>query len=140
MITGILLTSLATLWLLAHQTVKHRFAELKANLPTIHKSAIAAPTDIDEPPQLIALCIDLMRKSHCTDPYETLSPEEQQMVLHAHAVDKLPIWMSRYWALPLSPRNRDILGQLRQVKTSRPKRRQEHYGAVKALLRSRDES
>ncbi len=131
---------MAALWLIAHQIVKQRFAALKADLPTIHKSAIAVPPDEDHPPQLVALCVDLLRKSHCTDPFDTLTPAEQRMVLHAHSIDALPAWMSRYGALRLSKANRAIFHQLRQVKSSQPDRPKEHYGAVKALLRSRSES
>jgi len=134
------LTSVAALWLIAHQIVKQRFAALKADLPTIHRSAIAVPPDEGHPPQLVALCVDLLRKTHCTDPYDALTQFEQQMVLHAHAIDALPAWMPRYAALRLSRTNRAILDQLRHVKSSQPERPKEHYGAVKALLRSRSES
>lgn len=131
---------MAALWLIAHQIVKQRFATLKADLPTIHRSAIAVPPDEDHPPQLVALCVDLLRKAHCTDPFQTLSQAEQRMVLHAHSIDALPEWMSRYAALHLSKANRAILNQLRQIKSSQPERPKEHYGNVKALLRSRSES
>lgn len=134
------LTSVAALWLIAHQIVKRRFAALKADLPTIHRSAIAVPPDEGHPPQLVALCVDLLRKSHCTDPFEALTAAEQQMVLHAHAINVLPAWMSHYAALGLSLKNRATLEQLRYVKSSQPERPKEHYGAVKALLRSRSES
>ena len=130
---------MAALWLMAHQIVKRRFAALKADLPTIHGSAIAVPPDEGHPPQLVALCVDLLRKSHCTDPFQTLTMTEQRMVLHAHSIDALPEWMSRYAALRLSKANRALLNQLRQVKSSQPERPKEHYGAVKALLRSRSE-
>ena len=131
---------MAALWLVAHQMVKRRFTSLIAVLPSTHRSAIAVPPDEDQPPQLVALCVDLLRKSHCTDPYEMLTPAEQRMVLHAHAIDAAPVWMSRYAALFQTRSNRAILEQLRHVKSSRPERKKEHYGAVKALLRSRTES
>ena len=130
---------MAALWLMARQIVKRRFAALKADLPTIHGSAIAVPPDEGHPPQLVALCVDLLRKSHCTDPFQTLTMTEQRMVLHAHSIDALPEWMSRYAALRLSKANRALLNQLRQVKSSQPERPKEHYGAVKALLRSLSE-
>jgi hypothetical protein len=135
-----MLISAAILWLFAQRTVKQRFAALEADLSTTHGSAIAVSPAEDTPPQLVALCVDLMRKTHCTDPYEALSPSEQKMVLHAHALDVLPAWMSRYASLRLSSPQRAILVQLRQVKSSQPERPMEHYGAVKALLRSREES
>jgi hypothetical protein len=131
---------MAALWLIAHQMVKRRFTSLTAILPSTHSSAIAVPPDEGHPPQLTALCVDLLRKSHCTDPFETLTPAEQHMVLHAHAIDAAPAWMSRFAAVGLSKANRAILDQLRRVKSSRPERPKEHYGAVKALLRSRSES
>ncbi|MFT7106352.1 MAG: hypothetical protein ACJAVT_000871 [Yoonia sp.] len=62
------------------------------------------------------------------------------MVLHAHAIDAAPAWISHYSALRLSKPNRTILEQLRRVKSSRPERPKQNYGAVKALLRSRSES
>jgi hypothetical protein len=62
------------------------------------------------------------------------------MVLHAHAVDALPAWMSRYAAFRLSSKNRAILDQLRHVKSSRPNKPQQHYGAIKQQLRSRSEN
>jgi hypothetical protein len=139
-VSVIVLTSAAALWFFAHKLVKQRFADLEAHLPTTHGSAIAVPPYGDHPPQLAALCIDLMRKQHCTDAFETLNPEEQRMVLHAHAIDVLPTWISRYGAWGLSSSNRVILEQLRQINTSRPTHAPEHYGAVKALLRSREES
>lgn len=136
----LLLICLVALWLFAHQSVKRRFAGLKANLPAIHGSAIIVPPDEGHPPPLAALCIDLMRRSHCTDPYETLSLAEQRMVLHAHALEVVPAWMSRYAALGLSKRNRTLIAQLRHVQDSRPHQKPQHYGAVKALLRSREEN
>jgi hypothetical protein len=133
-------TSMTAVWLIAHQMVKRRFTSLITVLPSIYSSAIAVPPDEGHPPQLLALCVDLLRKSHCTTPFETLTPAEQHMVLHVHAIDAAPAWMSRYAALRLSKPNRAILDQLRRVKSSRPERSKEHYGAVKALLRSRSES
>lgn len=140
MLSVFLLISMATLWLFAHRSAKHSFGALKAQLPITYNSAIVVPPDDTQPPQLIALCIDLLRKTHCTAPYETLSAHEQRMVLHAHAIDAVPAWMSRYASLGLSSANRAVLAQLRQVKSSRPERPKEHYGAVKALLRSREKN
>lgn len=140
MVIGILFVSTTVSWLILHQVVKRRFAGLKSDLPTIHNSAIAAPPDEASRPALVALCIDLLRKQHCTTPFAELSPSEQQMVLHAHALEVLPAWMTRYAALGLSPANRAVIHQLRQVQSSRPQAKQEHFGAVKALLRSREES
>jgi hypothetical protein len=131
---------MATLCLITHQIVKQRFAALKADLPATHRSAIAVPPDEGHPPQLVALCVDLMRKSHCTDPFETLSVDEQRMVLHAHAIDALPGWMTRFAAFGLSSKNRATLDQLRQVKSSRPEKPKQYYGAIKHQLRSRSEN
>ncbi len=136
----ILLTSMAASWLFVHQSVKHRFAGLKANLPSIHRSAIAVPPDEDQRAPLVALAVDLLRKCHATDPFEALSPAEQRIVLHAHAIEVLPDWMGRYAALGLPRGHREVIVQLLKIHMSRPVRRQEHYGAVKALLRSREES
>lgn len=137
-----LLTSVAAFWLLAHQTVKRRFAVLRTKLPDAYHSAIAVPPGEGSTPQLVALCIDLMRKEHCTSPFNTLSPHEQKMALHAYAIQVLPTWMSRYAALALSPANKRLISQLRQVKSSRPSQPKVYFGAVKAQqqLRSRPET
>ena len=139
-LSSFLFIGVAALWLIAHQLVKRRFTSLIAILSTTHRSAIAVPPDEGHPPQLIALCVDLLRKSHCTDPFETLSTAEQQMVLHAHAIDALPSWMSRYAGLRLSSKNRAILDQLRHVKSSQPNKPKQYFGAIKQQLRSRSES
>ena len=139
MLSLFLFISLASLWLFVHLSVKHRFAGLDANLSVVYNSAIAVSPEDETPAQVIALCVDLLRKTHCTDSFESLSAQEQQMVLHAHAIDTLPGWMSRYAALGLPASNRALLAQLRQVKTSQPVKSPEHYGAVRDLLRLRQE-
>lgn len=139
MLSIFLFISTASLWLFVHYTVKHRFTALETNLPTTYNSVIAVSPDSETPAQLIALCVDLMRKTHCTDPFEALSAQEKRMVLHAHALDQLPAWMSRYASFGLPARHRALLEKLRQVKTSKPAKPHEHFGAVQALLRSRQE-
>ena len=139
MLSLFLFTSVASLWLFVHQTVRHRFADLETNLSTTYNSAIAVSPETKTPAQLIALCVDLMRKAHCTDPFEALSTQEQRMVLHAHALDQLPAWMSHYAALGLPARHRALLAQLRHVKASEPAKPHEHFGAVQELLRLRKE-
>lgn len=127
----IALISMAALWLLGHQIVKQRFTTLKSNLPDIYGSALTAPAQDVSAPQLMALCVDLMRKKHCTVPFDALSVQEKKIVLHAHAVETLPTWMSRYAALGLSAANRSLITQLRQVHSSRPERPKQHFGAIK---------
>ena len=127
----IVLTSLAALWLLGHQQVRHRFAMLKAELPSSYQSSLAVTPFIDGEPQLMALCVDLIRKEHATVPFDALSTEERRMVLHAHAVEMLPSWMSRYAAFALSPRNRRLINQLHNLKSSRPVQPKLHFGAIK---------
>ncbi len=127
----VLLISVATVWLMGHQIVRHRFAKLKVRIPDSYQSAFIAPPCADDPPQLVALCVDLLRKEHCTVPFEALSPFEQKMVLHTLAIEALPQWMSGYATLWLSPQNRRLIQQLRDIKTSRPERRKQHFGAIK---------
>lgn len=140
MFTIFSLTSLAALWLMAHHVAKRRFALLSANLPDAYQSAIAVPPGEGANPQLIALCIDLMRKAHCAVPFDTLSPLEQKMALHAYGVEKLPTWMSRYADFWLSGPNRNIIAQLRQIRSSRPDKPVQHFGAVKQQQRLRSTS
>lgn len=127
----VLLIGSAALWLTGHLAVKRRFAALSSELIDIYRSALAAPPSSDAPPQLVALCIDLMRKEHCALPFEALSPDEKRMALHAHAVEVLPIWMSRYAALWLSPQNRKLVRQLHDVKSSRPDQPKQYFGAIR---------
>jgi hypothetical protein len=122
---------MAAIWLLAHLSVKRHFARLMLKLPDAYQSAIAAPTEDGEIPQVIALCIDLLRKAHCSVTYDALNPSEQKMALHAYAVAELPAWMSKYAAMALTQPNRAIITQLRQVKSSQPNKPKQHFGAVK---------
>jgi len=138
--TIFLLTSMAALWFLAHLAVKRRFARLRARLPDAYQSAIAVPPGEGTGPQLIALCIDLMRKEQSAVPFETLSTLEQKMALHAHGVEVLPVWMSRYADFWLSGANKQIIAQLRQIKSSRPDKPVQYFGAVKQQQRLRSTS
>ena len=122
---------MAALWLLGHQIVKRRFTMLKSNLSDTYRSAFTAPTEDGDAPQLMALCVDLMRKEHCVVPFDDLSPQELKMVLHAHAIDAAPSWMSRYAVIWLSRPNKTLISQLRQIKSSRPVQPKQHFGAVK---------
>ncbi|MCK0095448.1 hypothetical protein MWU60_07685 [Yoonia sp. F2084L] len=108
-----------------------RLAALRLRLPESYGSFFTAPPVSGDAPQLMALCVDLMRKQHSALPFEALTPHERKMVLHAHAVDVLPGWMSRYASLWLSPQNRRLVGQLRDIKSSRPNLPKVHFGAIK---------
>ena len=135
------LISLAAIWLVGHQIVKRRFAILKIDLAKAYASAIAVPPEDGETPRLIALCVDLIRKEHCTEPFNTLSPYEQKMALHAHAVEKLPRWMSQYASLGLPASGRVLISKLGQVLVSRPpKKPVQYYGAVKRQQQLRSTS
>ena len=116
---------------MAHQLVRRRLMSLKADLSNNYQSAITAPTSKEDQPQLVALCVDLMRKEHCALPFHALTPKEQRMVLHAHGVEKLPAWMSRYAALSLSSQNRKLIGQLRDIKSSRPDQPKQYFTAIR---------
>lgn len=136
----VLLTCVAVVWFLGHFAVKRRFATLNANIADIYGSAFAASTSADDQPQLVALCVDLMRRTHCALPFEALTSQEQHMVLHAHAVEVLPNWMSQYAALWLSPQNRKLVGQLRNIHSSRPERPKQYFGAIKRQQQLRSAS
>ena len=127
----IALTSVAVLWLCGHQLVKQRFARLRTTLPDAYKSAFTASPSVDQSQQLMALCVDLMRKQHVAVPFDELTSREQKMVLHARAVAELPGWMTRYAALWLAPQNRQLVLKLIAIKTSRPERQKRHFGAIK---------
>ena len=126
-----LLTSLAALWLIGHLIVKQRFVSLNTNLSNIYGSVFTAPPSAETQPQLVALCVDLMRKQHCSVPFDDLTPKEQRMVLHAHAVEVLPKWMSLYAALRLSKENRRLINQLHHIKSSRPEQPKQYFGAIR---------
>lgn len=134
----VLLTSVTAFWLLGHLVVRRRLADLRANLPDTYHSAIAVPPEEGKTPRLVALAVDLIRKSHCTDPFEGLSRREKRLALHAHAIEALPGWMSRYAALWLRPGDRKLIGKLRQVSTSRPVAATVSYNAaIRRLLQDR---
>ena len=134
------LISVALLGLIGHLAAKRRFAVLDADLPEIYQSAITAPPDEGDLPQLTALSVDLMRKQHSSVPFDDLTVQEKKVVLHAHAVDALPAWMSHYAALRLSRPERVLIGQLRRIKSSRPEQPKQHFGAVKHLQQLRSSS
>ena len=138
----LLLVCMAVLWLLSHLVVKRRFAELNANLSDIYGSAFVVPTHENAEPQLIALCVDLVRKTHVTVPLAELTKRERRLVLHACALNALPAIMSQYAAFWLMPADKKIISQLRQINSSKPMRPTQHFGAIKRQqqLRSVSES
>ncbi|EBA13068.1 hypothetical protein RCCS2_04264 [Roseobacter sp. CCS2] len=108
----------------------------------MYGSALTAPTQEGDAPPLMALCIDLIRKENCCVAFDGLSAHERKMILHAYAIEAAPSWMSHYGALWLSPANRLLVSQLRQIKSSRPDLPKQHFGAIKRQqqLRSTAES
>ena len=133
----VLFISLAALWLIGHLVVKRRFAFLNTNLSDIYGSVFTASPSVADQPQLVALCVELLRKQHCTVPFDALTPNEKRMVLHAHAANVLPNWMSCYAALWLPAESRRLIGQLRDIKSSRPDLPKQHFGAIKRQLQLR---
>lgn len=134
------LTSVAALWLIGHAIVKRRFAVLKSNLSLTYQSAISAPPREGPTPQLVALCVDLIRKRHSTVPFDALTRQEQKLVLHAQAVAELPTWMSRYAAIWLPPANRLLISQLRHIKASQPHKPKHYFGAIRRQQQLRSAS
>lgn len=118
--------------------VRRRFADLKLDLASAYHASIAVPPDEGTSPRLVALAVDLVRKSHCSDPFEKLTPRERRLALHGHAVEVLPTWMSRLGSLMLPPRDQAVLAKLRLIKSSRPARAPQVHGiAVERLLQAR---
>lgn len=140
MLMGFAFVSLATVWLIGHLVAKRRFAALKTNLPATYRSEITVPTDGAKSPPLVALCVDLMRKENRAVPLDALTDKEKTMVVHAQAIDDLPQWMSQYATMWLSPANRILISQLRQIKTSRPTPPKQHFGAIQRQLQLRSPS
>ncbi len=131
------LIGMTVFWIIGHWVVRQRIAALKTNLSERYHAAIAVPPEEAKTPQLVALAVDLMRKAHCTAPFHTLTPQEQRVALHAHAAEVLPGWMSRYASFWLAPRDRVLIGQLRQLRTSRPVTKAPLYnGAIKSRLQA----
>ena len=119
------------IWLFGHQLVKRRFAKLKAELAERYSRSFAVPPHEEAEQSLMALCVDLMRRETCEVPFDQLTAPEKTMVLHACAVEVLPAWMSRYASFGLSRKGRVLISKLRDIKSSRPDRPQQHFGAIK---------
>ncbi len=134
-----LFMSVVAIWLFGHQLVRRRFANLNHQLADRYLTTFAAPTLDDAEQSLMALCVDLMRRETCEVPFDQLTAQERKMVLHAHAVEELPSWMSRYASYGLPKAGRELIGKLRDIKSSRPERPKQHFGAIKRQqqLRSR---
>lgn len=135
----LLFMSVAAIWLFGHQLVRRRFAKLNHQLADRYLTTFAAPPLDDAEQSLMALCVDLMRRETCEVPFDQLTAQEKKMVLHAHAVEELPSWMSRYASYGLPKAGRDLIGKLRDIKSSRPEQPKQHFGAIKRQqqLRSR---
>jgi len=138
---GILLLfiSVMAIWLFGHRLVRRRFAQLNTGLADRYHSTFAVPTHDETEQSLMALCVDLMRRETCEVPFDQLTAHEKKMVLHAHGVEMLPSWMSRYASYGLAKAGRVLIGKLRDIKSSRPDRPKQHFGAIKRQqqLRSR---
>ncbi len=83
------------------------------------------------------LAVDLMRKEHCTVPYEALTPAEQRVVLHAFTVEQCRPWVLRIALQRLSSPERTIIRQLQHIKASRPDHKPVHFGAIQRQLKMR---
>jgi hypothetical protein len=127
----LLVFSVLAFWLFGHQMVKRRFAKLKAELAERYDRSISVPPHEEAEQSLMALCVDLMRRETCEVPFDQLTSQEKSMVLHACAVEMLPAWMTRYASYRLSRDGRVLIGKLRDIKSSRPNRPQQHFGAIK---------
>ncbi len=83
------------------------------------------------------LAVDLMRKAHCTVPYDALTPAEQRVVLHAYAVEQCHPWVLRVAMQRLRGPERTVIRQLQDIKTSRPDHKPVHFGAIQRQLKTR---
>lgn len=139
---SVLLTSVAVAWLLIHWSVQRKLRALNSTLPAAYRSSIVVPPETDEASRLMPLAVDLMRKRHCTIEFDALTSAERRIVLHAHAIDKLPRWMVNLARQRLRRTESALIGQLQQIKTSRPDHKPVHFGAVRRQqqLRSARES
>ncbi|MDX8347522.1 hypothetical protein SLH49_05935 [Cognatiyoonia sp. IB215446] len=117
-----------------------RFRDLETGLPAAYQRAITAPPDDTDAPHLIALAIDLTRKKRSTLPYEDLTEREKRLALHALAVEQLPGWVVAQSARRLPGTDRKLVHQLRHIKTSRPAKKAQHFGAVQRVQRIRASS
>ena len=131
MFVSILLIGVAATWLSIHQVAQRKLRNLNKLLPTAYQSAIAAPTRDSDTPRLIPLAIDLMRKEHCTLPFEALTAAEQRVALHAYAVEELPRWVVNLAKQRLRGPERIVVNQLQFIKTSRPEHKPIHFGAIR---------
>ena len=111
--------------------VRRRFRDLETGLPAAYQLAIAAPPNEDGPPHLMALAVDLLRKEHSALPFADLTAKEQRLVQHARGAEQLPLWMSQLGALGLRYDERAMITKLRQVQSSRPARKEMHFGAIR---------
>ncbi len=140
MFVSILLVGVAAAWLSIHQVVRRKLHNLHKFLPAAYQSAIAAPPAEEDAPRLIPLAIDLIRKEHCTLPYDALTPAEQRIALHAYAVEQLPRWVVNIAKRRLRGTERTVVNQLQFIKTSRPDHKPIHFGAIRAQQRLRSAS
>jgi hypothetical protein len=127
----LLLTSVTFSWIVGYFIVKPRLANVKFGMPEIYQSSIAVPVSADTQPSLVALCVDLSRKEHCSIPFEELTQRERKLVLHTLAIEALPQWMSRFAAVSLWPAERAVISQLRKVHLSRPEKPPMHFGEIR---------
>ena len=142
LVVSILLISVAAVWLALDQVVRRRFRRLKSGVPAAYLAAAPAVAGVADPEQsgeattaLMPLAVDLMRGRHGHAPFDTLSPDEQQMVFFAHAINSAPRWMVRYAMLWLPGSQRRLARTLYRIHQSRPAPKIHHYTPLRARRR-----
>ena len=137
-----LLISVAAVWLMLDQVVRRRFRGLKSGLPAAYLAATPAVSGVADPDQsdqattaLMPLAVDLMRGQQDQAPFETLSEDEQQMVLFAHAIHSAPRWMVRYAMFWLPGSLRQLARTLCHIHQSRPTPKVHYYTPLRARRR-----
>ncbi|MEJ6403480.1 hypothetical protein [Yoonia sp. 2307UL14-13] len=134
---SVLLIGLTAAWLLMRHYVQRRLHALDENLPDIYQAAIVAPPDSAATGRLIPLAIDLLRKEETAVPFTALRPAERHIALLALAIEERPRWMVNLTKQRLSVADRRLVTTLQDVQTSRPAKRERHFGAIHAELQLR---
>ncbi|PUB09885.1 hypothetical protein [Yoonia sediminilitoris] len=129
-----------TLWIGLQSLVNRRLHGLSEALPSAYEDAAFAAIDDPRASHLIPLAIDLTRKQRCTPAFDTLSDAERRAALFALAVETQPQWVVRLTHFRLRGKEKALVQQLRDIKSSQPHHPEQHFGAVRAQLQLRTSS
>ena len=136
-VVSVLLIGLTAAGLLVRHYVQRSLHVLDGTLAEIYQAAIVAPPDSSDVGRLIPLAIDLLRKERAVVPFDALRPAERRLALFALAIERRPRWMVNLAKQSLSVADRRLVTTLQDVQTSRPAKRERHFGAIQAELQLR---